>query len=89
MPLEDVAFVRPVAIIPWLKGRATVSQGNHLRTESPSVLSSVRGYWTLAAKTFGLLFCNTEHMMSMEFKSLREMSFIMKLSAEEPIEESI
>lgn len=80
---------QPVAIILWLKGRARASQGSCLRTECPNVLDSVRGYWTLATKTFGLLFCNTEHMTSMEFKSLRDVSFFMKLPAEEPIEKSI
>lgn len=72
-----------------VKGKTRVSSGSRLRTESPNVLSSVRGYWTSAAKTFGLLFCNRERMTSMEFTSLRDVSFLIKLPAEGPIEESM
>lgn len=89
MPLEGVAFVRPVAIIPWLKGTATLRQGSNLRTESPRVLSSVRGYWTLATKTFGLLFLQYRTHDEYGIQALEGMSFFMKLSAEEPTEESI
>lgn len=71
------------------QSRKPRSQGSHLGTDSPHVLSRVRGCWTLATKTFGLLFCNTEHVTSMEFKSLREVGFFMKLPAEEPVEVSV
>lgn len=89
MPLEGVAFVRPVAIIPWLKGRATLSRGSNLRTQSPRVLSSIRGYWTLATKTFELLFLQYRTHEEYGIQALEGMSFLMKLSAEEPIEECL